>query len=176
MRRLGAYACSAAGNRSIVVSSGGSAVLTDVASGRQVPLELGIERLHQASFSRDGRLLAACAGDAVVIWDAELLLSGGDARPATRIPLRFEPRSLAFSPDNRRLAVGGDQRQSVSLFDTESRQEVLTLASGAQRFIQTRFSNDGNTIASGTFGGELYLWRAPTLAEIDAAEATPGGW
>ena len=78
--------------------------------------------------------------------------------------------SVAFSPDSRRLAAGSDDLQAVKLWDTQSLQELVTLRGESTVFSQTRFSPDGNLLASMAFRGVLHVWRAPSWAEIEAAE------
>jgi WD40 repeat protein len=75
-----------------------------------------------------------------------------------------------FSPDNRRLVISSDGAEAVRLCETESWGDVFTLsalgtgAGGA-------FSPDGDNIVWGNSSGTLYLWSAPSWAEIKAAEA-----
>ena len=57
------------------------------------------------------------------------------------------------------------------MFDVETRQEVLTLSARGSGFNRIAFSPDGTVLASSNDQNELHLWRSPTLAEIDAAEA-----
>ena len=79
---------------------------------------------------------------------------------------------VTFSPDGRRLAATGNLVQSLMLYDVGSRQRVLTLSTPDARIAFPRFSPDGNVIGvMSRLDGNLYLWRAPSLAEIEADEA-----
>jgi serine/threonine protein kinase/WD40 repeat protein len=81
--------------------------------------------------------------------------------------------SVAFSPDGRRLTAGSIGNEAIKIWDVESREEVLTLETLSEpvKFMSTAFSPDGNLLASMNRQGVLYLWRAPSWAEIEAAEA-----
>ena len=78
--------------------------------------------------------------------------------------------SVAFSPDSQRVVAGSDDRQAVKIWDTQTLQELLTLRGESTFFSQTRFSPDGNLLATMSFSGLLHVWRAPSWAEIEAAE------
>jgi serine/threonine protein kinase/WD40 repeat protein len=82
--------------------------------------------------------------------------------------------SVAFSPDGSRLTAGSVGDEAIKIWDAESRQEVLTLKALHEpvKFVATAFSPDGNLLGSmNRQGGSLYLWRAPSWAEIEAAES-----
>ena len=75
---------------------------------------------------------------------------------------------IAFSPDGRRLISASGGREAVKLWDVRTRQELLTLG-GTGSYLQTaRWSADGNVILA---GAPWQAWRAPSWAEIAAAEA-----
>ena len=78
--------------------------------------------------------------------------------------------SMAFSPNGRRLGSGGNLADSVKLWDVETGQEILNLASGTFMNWNVHFSDDGNLILAGNAGeaGSWNLWSAPSWAEINA--------
>jgi WD40 repeat protein len=81
--------------------------------------------------------------------------------------------SVAFSPDARRLAVGGDGREAIKIWDLQTGQELLTLEAQDSLFGHyggTAFSADGSLLGSLPFLGVLHVWRAPSWSEIEAAE------
>jgi WD40 repeat protein len=80
--------------------------------------------------------------------------------------------SAVFSPDDRRLATSGSNpSEALKLWDVASWQELLTLEGAGSLFALTAFSPDGNTIGTLSDDGILNVWRAPSWAEINAAEA-----
>jgi hypothetical protein len=56
----------------------------------------------------------------------------------------------------------------------QSLQELLTLRGESTSYSQTRFSPNGNLLGTMNFRGVLHVWRAPSWAEIEAAETTSG--
>jgi WD40 repeat protein len=82
------------------------------------------------------------------------------------------PHSVAFSADAKRLVLGGNDREAVKLWDTESWQDVFTLeAPGTGLMGELCFSAGGNTITWGSRTSGLHVWQAPSWEEIAAAEA-----
>ena len=79
--------------------------------------------------------------------------------------------SAAFSPDEKRLAIGSNAREAVKLWDTDSYHELLTLEGQGSFFHSTAFSPDGNILGSINMRGTLFLWRAPSMEEIGKLEA-----
>ncbi len=76
--------------------------------------------------------------------------------------------SIAFSPDGRRLISASGGRETVKLWDVGTRQELLTLAVIGGYLQAAIWSADGDVILA---GAPWQAWRAPTWAEINAAEA-----
>jgi WD40 repeat protein len=81
---------------------------------------------------------------------------------------------VAFSPDGRRFATGGNTHDAVKLWDVESHRDVMTLAGEGSLFSAIAFSPDGQWLAaSSEISGHLHLWHAPSWEEIEAAENRP---
>jgi WD40 repeat protein len=120
------------------------------------------------TFSPDGSRLAISSrlGYARVwdtaAWREEATLSG----------FLNSVNSVAFSPDGQRLATSGSNPEdAVRLWDVDSWQELLSLEGAGSLFGLTAFSPDGNAIGILSGDGILHVWRAPSWAEINAAEA-----
>ena len=75
---------------------------------------------------------------------------------------------IAFSPDGRRLISASGGRETVKLWDVGTRQELLTLTGIGGYLDAASWSDDGDVILCGP---PWQAWRAPTWAEIAAAEA-----
>jgi WD40 repeat protein len=130
-------------------------------------LNLDILEGSWASYSPDGKWFAVASDLGFArVWNT------ANWQPVATMSGFFNgAHSAAFSPDNQRLAIGSGGREAVKLWDTESWQNVFTLEAPGNDFQQLAFSPDGNTLGWLNQDRELYLWRAPSWAEINAAEA-----
>lgn len=118
------------------------------------------------TFSPDGQLLAAGnAAGSVKIWKVPgfnvLTQFQADAHPVS---------ALAFSTDSRRLATANEGGRIVRLWDVDTWQELITLACESPNVQHLLFTSDGSQLAARTSPGELRVWRAPSLTEIEAKE------
>jgi WD40 repeat protein len=68
-----------------------------------------------------------------------------------------EIHGIAFSPDGKLIASGGDDRL-VRLWDVQSRRQVGQLAGHTDAVFAVAFSPDGHTIASGGLDRTLRVW------------------
>jgi hypothetical protein len=134
-------------------------------SATNLPIE--VMEGYSGDFSADGKRLAVAStlGFARVwdtaTWREEATLSG----------FLNAVLSVAFSPDGQRLATGGSNPEdTVKLWSADSWQEVLTLEGTGSIYFATAFSPDGNAVGILSSDGFLRVWRAPSWAEIDAAE------
>jgi WD40 repeat protein len=141
--------------------------LIDLITGRVSTPKLDFLQTFGVTFSPDGKLIAASNTFGLVrIWDAatfrEVATVGGFLMAA---------KSVVFSPDGSRLAAGGGGGfEAIKLWDVESREELLTLSGRGSNLFDIAFSPDGSVL--GVSGdGNLNLWRAPSWAEIEKAEA-----
>jgi WD40 repeat protein/serine/threonine protein kinase len=74
-------------------------------------------------------------------------------------------RTVAISPDGRRLAVGAADG-FITIWDLASMQEVATLAGHTRPLMDLRFLPDGDTLVSVAVN-EVRVWRAASLQEAD---------
>src|SRR5262249_18765782 len=104
---------------------------------------------------------------AVKLWDAGI---GQELR--TLKGHTSGVRSVAFSPDGKRVASADDDG-SLKLWDTGTGQELRTLKGHTDRVNSVAFSQDGSWLASAGTDGTVKLWDARPLtpevkAEVDA--------
>lgn len=147
----------------------------DVASGRQVAALLhGDDRVHDATFSPDGRRVATAAKCAR-LWDAEagklIAELHGHARSVYRI---------AYSADGERLVTASFDG-TARVWDTDRGCELAVLRADTQSVACASFSPDGNRVASGSDDHVVRLWDVEDtrhlvgdVAEVLAAALTGG--
>jgi WD40 repeat protein len=135
-------------------------------------LDQGRDYVLSAAFSCDGQLLAAGSYQSIRIWHVSSgrLLQQIDAATAN-VPM-IQPASLAFSPDSKLLAAGGN---GIRLFELASGLEAAKLDVPAGiRAASLAFSPDGRRILTGAKDCPLYdlctLAQADTLADPDDDE------
>ena len=83
-------------------------------------------RIDAASFSPDGKLLALCDGNTLVLWQWE-------ENTHVRIDLGRRVGSLTFSPDGKFLAEGPTRNENIQVRYLETQKVYQTLANGAKR-------------------------------------------
>jgi WD40 repeat protein len=79
-------------------------------------------------------------------------------------------RSIALSPNERRLAAGDElgQVKRVKVWDWETEQEVAVLSGHKETITDLAFwPQDGNTIVS-VSADRVCVWRGASLAEVEA--------
>jgi WD40 repeat protein len=154
----------------LVADHGANALLEDLEGEGSVRTNLDVHEMSGAAFSPDGKLFAVASYMGYArVWETATW-----REVATLRGYLLSVSSVAFSRDGERLATGGDNKEALKLWDTASWQEVLTLEGQGSLFGSTAISPDGNAIGAmstaGNAGGAMHLWRAPSWAEINAAE------
>ena len=145
-----------------------TALLRNIVDGHEAQLNLDAkQQASDLSFSPDGKLMAVTS----MFGFAKLFGVDPPRELATLHGFLLGVHSAAFSPDGTRLALGSDGREAIKLWDVASLQELVTLGAKGSVFYRTKFSPDGNVLGSLNNSGVLYVWRAPSWAEINAAEA-----
>jgi WD40 repeat protein len=163
--------------RRIVGASDNAVRIWDVATGQPVgaPLEGHTDTVNAVAFSPDGRRIVSGSDDETIrIWD---VATGKLARPPIRTPYpyRDDPgksvlsgvRSVAFSPDGRRIA-SGSQDETIRIWNAATGRPIGLPLAGHQWWVENiGFSPDGRNLLSASPGGspvaEVRVW------DIDAS-------
>jgi WD40 repeat protein len=164
-------AFSADGQTCLVTGSVGGAVIYDLKTG-EVNTAVIRNGGRFPQYSPHGGMIATAL---MGLHATELWETGAYRRIATLSSIMSVPHSVAFSPDGRRLAIGGGDKEWVSLWDPESREHLLKLDGSGSVCVRTAFSPDGNILATRNTNfergdGVLNLWLAPSWKEIETAE------
>jgi WD40 repeat protein len=127
-------------------------------------------RIAAVAFSPDGALLVSGGFNGrITLWDARSRREVG-----VLMGQKGGLAGAAFSPDGRTLATIAWQDRYVRLWNVATRQQVGTLPGmGRGSEIEQKriaFSPDGNMLSVVSAGGDVYIWRAATLAETDAQQ------
>jgi WD40 repeat protein len=136
--------------------------LWDTATGKELQAREGhIAPIRDLACSADGKQIATGADDAVWLW-------APDGRPLRRFSKGSHFSAVAFSPDGKLLAAGGQHRRGISIWETETGKEAQEVvledvpfgAGLAWRGCSSlAFSPDGKWLASGHRNtNSLSLW------------------
>jgi hypothetical protein len=131
------------------------------------PIDAHQQAIQRIVFSGDGLQVASTAMDGTVtLYDVSSF-----QRIASFQAHMQSANGVAFSPDGCRLATGGNERDTVKLWDLSTCRELMTLPGQVQGLMQeVAFSPDGQWLIARGSQGNLYLWHAPSWEEIEAAE------
>ena len=117
-------------------------------------------------FSLDGKTLASCDYDSILLWDMDTATSWATFRTT------FGLRTLAFSP-NGELLASGDDDGIINLWNTAAKQQglggkiaqyisVLELKGHKAEVSALVFSPDGKMLLSGSADGTIRAWDTTT--------------
>jgi len=131
--------------------------LWEVASGLEVG-QLGNHNwpVSAVAYSPDGHCLAAATDYHVFLWEP------ATGKERWRFQGRDRVKCLAFSPDGRMLAFGGDDA-IVWLMDVASGKELAQRAGHRGKISAIAFAPDGKTLVSGSYDTTALVWDTTNL-------------
>jgi eukaryotic-like serine/threonine-protein kinase len=144
------------------------------ASKQQAEFSAHSEAVNELAFSPDGDLIVSASDDGYVhLFNVPAPLHLGGFRAHYN-----SAGAVCFSPDGQRLVTGGRTlKEPATLWDLATRRTLISLKGQGRSHVDLVFSPDGNTLVGLDNDGNVDLWHAPTLAELEAAErshAPPG--
>jgi WD40 repeat protein len=165
-------AISANGTRAVSGGEDHTVRVWDMATGKHLHCFEGhTGNVHAVAYAPDGRhVLSGGWDDTVRLWEVE---TGKEVR-------RFSGRggnAVAFSPDGKRILIGGDG--TVSHWDVASGREITCFRHENHRkgwVGAVAFSPDGHYGLSGGNDGTARLWRLPEPSEEKLGEVRELSW
>jgi WD40 repeat protein len=157
-----------------LLASGGedrSMRIWEAKTGREVLVLPGHpQEVRGVVFHPDGKRLACvCKDQSVRIWDVTTrepvpMHPGRAGKEVQTFPDNNEPYWIAFSPKGERLATGRNDGK-VSVWETQTGQEVFRLEGHLMPVRGVAFSPDGHLLASSSEDGVVKLWNLATREE-----------
>jgi WD40 repeat protein len=150
----------------LVAGTGGKFVLWDPRDRRGTQHTFRGDPLFDAALSPTGAVLAAAtASGRVLIVKSETGATMGAVGSYTSVP-----RALAFSPDGRRILVGGDDGTALE-YDLRTLREVgPPLTPNAGPIWGVGISPDGRVLATSSYGGAVTLYDSATHRVLHTLE------
>lgn len=141
-------------------------LLMDTGYFSQFGREINVEAyIIDVAFSPDDRYLAISNSTGLItMWDLSTMEIAQEIFPPHNYPI------IAFSPDGRILASGGESNFDIVLWDVTTGQQIgNTLRGHTNKINKITFSPNGNYIASASRDNTIIVWDRETGMPIDSA-------
>jgi WD40 repeat protein len=132
---------------------------------QRLPLPLALGR--ELACSADGRVVAGCTPDGVVVWHPD------HPGELVRLTGHYDVRKVSVSPDGRWVATGSWWGTGAKVWDAATGRFVKELVP-SQSKVLVCFSPDGKWLATTGWGGVCRLWAVDSWQEGPSPGATNG--
>ena len=127
------------------------------------------DRRAKIAFSPDGTLFAASNKESIRLWQTETqelvqtLRIEEIVQPSSDLGFRWDSQVLAISPDNTWIAIS-DEQARLHFIEISTGELVRTLhyPDNHRGLMDIALSPDGQTLAGGTYRGDILIWRLPS--------------
>ena len=166
-RGIMAVAFSPDGKRLATAGADGTAIMWDAATGQALLTfsNQGIA-ITNVALSPDGtRLVTASDSDAESLQAISKMWDISTGKELFTVTLEWRAWGAAFSPDGRRLVIGGHYGVAKVL-DAATGKELLNLSGHTDTVLAVAFSPDGSAVATASSDGTAKLWDVTTGREL----------
>lgn len=157
---LNSVAFSHDGARLVAAGEDGTLSVFDVTTGQlQKKIQAHSKSVFSVACHPDGTYIASAGADNKVrLWNlaTQKVLFEKNGHAGAYVGAAY---ALAFSPDGKRLAYGSDAR-TVTVCDVVSGERIFELGEHEGLPAAVAFSPNNSLLATGSFGGELRIWKA----------------
>jgi WD40 repeat protein/predicted Ser/Thr protein kinase len=151
----------------VMATGRGQVTVRNMLTGEESSFRDGLPNIGSVAFSTAGDRVGISTAQGFVGW-----WQSGSWRDAGRLSgfLR-DVNGLAFSADGQRLAVGSSGDEAIRLYETKHYQPLVSLQAQGTGF-SPAFDSSGNVLTALSAEGKLYVWRAPSMEEIEIVETS----
>jgi WD40 repeat protein len=144
-------------DNTFVLVGGQELILLDIETGselRRLPGDKGLSFVRDLSVSFDGQYILSSNGNWATLWD---FIKDMPPYYFRHDEERAIVRTVAFSPNNRHIASGGE-RTPTQLWDIQTRQRLEQFFGHKDMVTSVAFSPNGEYLLTGSADSTIRLW------------------